>query len=125
MTRPMCVCGWHRASDLETCGHYACEAHALGWGALILRRDDGDGWRHYLNGEPVHCGSGLLLAHAGVDVPKLVPLQFMPVRYESPLATMPEGKEPPALLYLDVHGHEALIRAHSGMRFRWPHRSRS
>lgn len=124
MRNPMqCVCGWLRASDLETCGHYACEAYELGWGPLVLRKEEPSGWRHYLNGEPVHCGAGLLLLYANGDPAHVGGSNdreaILRVRYESPLAT---SAQPPALLYFDAHGHEALIRAHSGMRLRWPHR---
>lgn len=129
-----CVCGWPAAADLDTCGHWACEAFQRGWGELVLKRDDGDGWRHFLNGDPVHCGSGLLLLHARgmggehnvVRVDKggredIRPDNVLRVRYESPLATSGLN-EPPAFLYFDAHGHEAMARAHSGMRLRWPFR---
>lgn len=87
----------------------ACELHSLGFGALKLRRDP-SGFRHYLHGEPVRCGTTLELEGG------------RRVRYESPLATTPEGRDPPALLYVDVDNYHAVITADTTTRLRWPAR---
>lgn len=120
----------------DTCSE-ACRLHMLGAGPLELRRDDG-GWRHYLLGEPVACGTGLELSPARPDEPdpddyrydgrglrleraRVAALRDMaplPVRYESPLAT--SGGPPPALLYTVVAGWTGVITAHDGMELRWP-----
>lgn len=119
--------------------------HDLGWGPLVLGRDGG-GYRHFLHGEPVSCGTGLLLQCARVPQPDpgeygesdrdrrayerdcalasamqrerdAAPLR---VRYESPL----HEDDPPALLYTEVGGHEVIITARDWMRLRWPERTR-
>jgi hypothetical protein len=116
-----CVCGHIAEADDGTCGHYLCAWHNLGWGPLELRKDAG-GWRHYLRGEPVSCGSGLWLK-AVVTPERSCQVDGEPVqvRYESPLF---QAGEPPALLYCEVGGHMAVITAHPGLRLRWPHRAR-
>jgi hypothetical protein len=132
---PYCACGRLAERDLATCGHYDCELHERGPGALELARDNG-GWRHFLVGEPVRCGTGLELASVRDDADDVgraladdgthtnagsqARLRWIPVRYESHLAT--STSEPPALLFADVGGHDAVIRGHAGMRLRWPHR---
>lgn len=138
------ACGWsihtHELDDEPACS-VECAAYLLGWGSLELRRDEG-GWRHYLKGEPVSCGSGLLLKPAPIAVPRrddyesdysyreairkadalcVARGEHVRVRYEAPLYLR---AEPPALLYVDVVGHDAIITAHGGMRLRWPTRAR-
>jgi len=62
-------------------------------GNLELRREP-SGLRHYLDGEPVHCGTGLELL--------LADGRWMSARYECALATTPEGREPTVVLYFTV-----------------------
>lgn len=136
-TPPRCACG--RLADVElhnaqadrfelarlTCGHPDCERHALGWGALLLRNEGPNGWRHYLHGVPVHCGSGLLLALGDARMfdglyPVRDGIAFARVRYESPLGTTPAGREPPALFYVPLGTYDAILTGESHMRLRWP-----
>lgn len=138
LPQPHCYCGRLAdvpcLSDQTTCGHSACEEHALGWGPIELRDEGASGWRHYLRGEPVHCGTSLLLSVGatkvngdsvnayGVRCTLADGHAYIHVRYESPLAIMRPGEEPPALLYLLVGPYSAVITASSSMRLRWPHR---
>ena len=112
-----CSCGRPLEDDSSTCGHTACEEHALGWGTLELRRDSG-GWRHYLHNIPVHCGQALEV-EALSEAPHRGPRQRF-ARYESPLA-FSDG-EPPAWLFYDV-GELPLQARGEGLRLRWPDRS--
>lgn len=91
------------------------------WSQLIARKEEPNGWRHYLDGEPVHCGEAL----------ELQAIQFKYddygeyhvhrpegalVRYEANL----NGDEPHVTLYADVKGHSFATRGEPYMRFRWP-----
>lgn len=127
-----CACGWLATAGEDTCGAWECQLAALGEGPLLLEREEG-GWRHYLRGQPVSCGSGLELA--GVDWVEAIgdaperklssPRRWMRVRYESPLASAHGQKQgPPALLYASVDGHTAVITADPGMVLRWPPKRR-
>lgn len=126
-----CACGWlvnDTGEASNTCGAWECMLASLGEGKLILEREEG-GWRHYLHGEAISCGSGLELAgvdwvdggDCGAVAKTAMPRRWRRVRYESPLSS---NREPPALLYIDVDGHSAVITAHAGMLFRWPGRHR-
>lgn len=120
MTMRYCVCHWPCASDLDTCGHYLCELHARGSAELVLADEGPGGFRHYLHGESVHCGQGLILQpqleHCD---PGTRPVH---VRYEAQLSP---GSKPAHYFHVNVAGHEAVIRGHAGHMLRWPHRNRS
>lgn len=91
------------------------------WSQLELRRDSG-GWRHYLDGEPVHCGEQLELQtvrsefddHGELRLPQQAGVV---VRYEARLCT---DEEPTPLLYAGIAGYTFMSAFDSGMRFRWP-----
>lgn len=120
MTWKQCVCGWSAAADLDTCGHYLCELHARGFAELVLVDEGESGHRHYLHGEPVHCGSGLILQPNWEHCdPGTRPAR---VRYEAQLSP---GAKPAHWLYTSVAGHEVAVRGCAGQLLRWPHRSRS
>jgi len=95
------------------------------WSRLELRRDGG-GWRHYLDGEPVHCGAGLELQtvelrsddYGEYSVPTQ---QGVPVRYEGQLGNRPR-EQVRATLHKNVGGHEFAAGVDDWMRFRWPRR---
>jgi hypothetical protein len=81
---------------------------AGGWGGLVMKREPG-GLRHYLDGKPVHCGSGLVLQMQGEKSDDYgeytVPLQTgTTVRYEG----SQDEKEINATLHLVVGGHEFI-----------------
>lgn len=93
------------------------------WSRLELRRDGG-GHRHYLDGEPVHCGEQLELqatADRSDDYGEYeVPLpEGVTVRYEASL----HDDEVSVTLHKYVGNHEFVTRMHAGMRFRWPGRT--
>jgi hypothetical protein len=95
------------------------------WSKLVLGADSG-GRRHFLDGEPVSCGTGLELqaiAYRSDDYGEYtVPLQQgVGVRYEAELSR----EDAPATLHGDLGGHEFVTRLEPWMRFRWPGRSRS
>lgn len=92
------------------------------WSALEVRRDAG-GLRHYLDGEPVHCGEAMLLQgvepcwddygqwNRALQTGKRV-------RYEATI----QDREIRATLHAGVEGHEFVARFEAFMRFRWPER---
>ena len=97
-----------------------------GWSKLELRRGGASGLRHYLDGEPVHCGTGLELqaVECRVDPDGNEYLAVLPrgqvVRYEA----SQDGKTISAVLYAGVVGHTfSAALEPSWMRFRWPVRS--
>lgn len=74
-------------------------------GARLVDGDDGGGFRHYLRGEPVHCGAGLcVLTFNG----------WMAGRYERSGAT--------ATFWFSLPGvpEECVIRTQPDMLFAWP-----
>jgi hypothetical protein len=91
------------------------------WGKLIARREPLNGWRHYLDGEPVHCGSAIELQavedryddYGDYSVPRQTGAV---VRYEANL----HGAQPHATLHASVAGYEFVSRLEDWMRFRWP-----
>lgn len=88
---------------------------------LILGKDGG-GLRHYLDGKPVHCGTGLLLGAERWDGKPL----WIPVRYEASWANSTEGPAVEAVLYLDLLEVPSLPIPHrADMQLRWPPRTRS
>jgi len=92
------------------------------WSLLELRKTE-SGWRHFVDGEPVHCGETLELQHVEYRYEENGDerLHYKPagtrVRYEAGLTST---EEPRVLLYAGVGGHCFALEAHSGMRFRWP-----
>lgn len=73
---------------------------------LVFGRDHG-GFRHFLDGKPVHCGTGLeLLLHGD---------RWAWVRYEARLIEPVEIR-----LYLELPGPSIPVPFHEAMRFRWP-----
>lgn len=119
-----CVCGRRAATDLPRCGHYECDLYACGFAALTLLPWDGEGWRHALHGEPLHCGTPLQLQHAAPARP-LAPETEPPtivVRYEVALGALTDHARPRALLYIELGGHHAVIAAQPHMRLRYLYR---
>ena len=125
-----CVCGWLATSGEDTCGAWECQQHLLGPGKLTLRREDG-GWRHYLCGQSVHCGSALELrcrewfddGEHGPTWRNVEPAQYVPVRYECQLQVSGDGPPVP-LFYGELGGHSVVIRHEQSFILRWPARRR-
>jgi hypothetical protein len=101
----------------------------LGWGPLQLGQDGG-GWRHFLDGEPIHCGSGLELQAVTYQSGRLRGVhrqaghgRARPVR-DRVAAPRGAARRLPwrAVLYVDVGGHTFTAPAEAWMRFRWPAR---
>lgn len=90
------------------------------WSVLELRRDAG-GLRHYLEGEPVHCGRTILLQASETHYDdygswgRALP-RGTRVRYEAAI----QDREIRATLHAGVDGHEFVARLEAFMRFRWP-----
>jgi len=100
------------------------EAMACAWSQLEVRREDG-GLRHYLNGQPVHCGDALELQDRedrydddGRGYAAVLPRGHH-VRYEA----RQNGKELCASLHVEVGGHMYEATHWTYMRFRWPVRA--
>lgn len=90
-----------------------------GWHQLELRRDP-SGWRHYLGGEPVQCGTLLELQALDWRDGEWTPVadEGVPVRYEAALwATA----EPTPVLIGALGGRVVTLPFDAeSMRFRWP-----
>ncbi|MBK8002316.1 MAG: hypothetical protein IPK15_27405 [Verrucomicrobia bacterium] len=71
---------------------------------LILREEPG-GYRHYLDGRPVHCGAQLELHVGGPDG------AWLPVRYEADLGDCPR---------VTLHACGGIIEPGRDATFRWP-----
>lgn len=99
------------------------------WGKIELR-DGSGGFRHYLDGEPISCGTGLEIQaveyrtddHGGYDA-RLPTGAY--VRYEiqhvKPTKANPWGRE--IVWYASVGGHTVTFAHEEWFRFRWPRRS--
>jgi hypothetical protein len=93
------------------------------WSPIVVGRDGG-GRRDFLDGQPIHCGTGLELQAFEVRSDDYgewrVWLQTsMRVRYE-----MEWGGNRRGVLYACVAGHEFTAPINEGMRFRRPERRR-
>ncbi len=80
-------------------------------GKLFLGEDEG-GKRHFLDGEPIHCGTGLEMLVAG---------KWVPVCYESEMYSKPAR----AVLYATPWGDEGprvTIEYPMAQTLRWPKR---
>lgn len=85
----------------------------------IVRGNDGGGMRDFLDGQPIHCGTGLELQtieYRSDDYGEYtVRLETaVHVRYE-----MAWGGDRKAVLYTVVGGHVFHVDANDWMRFRW------
>ncbi len=100
---------------------------APSWSALELRRERGD-WRHYLDGEPIHCGAGLELQAIewkGDDYGEFTikRAEGVRVRYEVEWVRERSKDAPPwvAVLHIAAGGHSGFKGPlEAWMRFRWP-----
>lgn len=101
------------------------------WHRLVLRAEDGSdvrsdeldpiptgGWRHFLIGQPIHCGETLWLQantfrsddYGEYTVPSE---EHTPVRYEL------DGRRR-VILYAEIGGHLFSMPLDGGHRFHWP-----
>ena len=92
------------------------------WHKLEVRREPG-GLRHYLDGEPIHCGTCVELqaiTHLSDDYGEYTYARQtgVSVRYEA----SQDGWEIKAVLYSDIGGYECRVMLYDPMRFRWPER---
>ena len=112
----------------ESCPAVAAEErrerarHDGAWAELVLKQEAG-GLRHYLDGQPVHCGEGIELqkiAYKSDDYGEYsVFLQeAIPVRYEATRS----GSELQVTIYTGLGGHEFATGGEPWMRFRWRRR---
>ena len=98
---------------------------AAPWNALE-RRDEGNSFRDYLDGQSIHCGTGLLLQarlYREDDFGEWIQLldRGLRVRYE--LAWPPGKPDRVVVLHTDVDGYDFTRIGEPWMRFRWPVRS--
>lgn len=118
----------------HTAALVARRSGAPSWSALELRRERGD-WRHYLDGEPIHCGAGLELQAIewkGDDYGEFTVrlAEGVRVRYEVEWLRAPPTDGPPAppwkpALYISAGGHSGFKGPlEQWMRFRWPAQGR-
>lgn len=92
------------------------------WGELVLTNGTG-GLRHYLDGQPVHAGAGLVLQSVTFKDDDYgqysVPLkEGTHVRYEAHFGNQQIGWS----LFTSLGGHEFAAVGEGWMRFRWPER---
>lgn len=97
-------------------------AEAAEWGKIERREESGDHFRDYLEGEPIHCGAGLLMQSIEWDDDGGGGTRRLDVgvrvRYE---IEWKGGKHP--VLYADVGGRDFVTKlVPEWMRFRWPPR---
>jgi hypothetical protein len=92
------------------------------WSPLELRREPG-GWRHYLDGAPVHCGDALILQ---AIESRYDDYGHYPARLNRGTTVRYEGEQlwnrtvvPVATLYHMLDGHMFTAPVHAEMRFRW------
>lgn len=124
--RPRCaVCGEPALDGKATCGEWRCarehsreleqRRRRAVFGAKLEPRNEGmSGWRHYLQGEPIHCGTGLELY---ADDP-LNPDAYIRGHYEANLS--PSEREP--VVWLCTNIGDMRVNLHLA-HFRWPGRS--
>lgn len=96
------------------------KAQAGAWSPLVLKREF-SGFRHYLDGKAVTCGTTLELQsledrYDEYDEYTACLQRGVRVRYEASLC----GPEPVVTLYFHVDGHNFTAGADQWMRFRWP-----
>ena len=122
-----------QAGEPETCEKVAIyrkrqdEIETGAWRRLIPKREPG-GWRHYLEGKPIHCGELIELQgfewrsddYGDYRIPKQA--GFI-VRYETAWRGL-QADEPKVILYGYIGGHEFTAPLGDSMRFRWPERKR-
>lgn len=127
--------------DLVARGHkVSFEAQVRDWGVAdprpferIVTAEDGGGWRQFLAGRPIHCGSTLeLRAHEWIDTDEGSRCQptggILEVRYEMDWAgTVTVGEktyhERRGVLYFDIGGYSFGPKPFDdGFWFRWPKR---
>ena len=117
------------AGDPATCpAHAAAERRRQAmsglWSPLEARRGDGDE-RHYLDGEPIHCGAMLELQAVEVAADDygdytVVQQRGLPVRYELAAARKGAALDKRGVLYADIGGHSFAAGIDEWWRFRWP-----
>jgi len=98
------------------------------WGRIETSKDGG-GWRDFLDGDPIHCGSGLELQareYRSDDYGEftLALPTGVRVRYEVAWLRERPAEGPPwrAVLYHSAGGHTFTTPLEPWMRFRWPKR---
>lgn len=105
----------------------ATQERSSEWAAFDLR-DDGD--RHYLAGEPIHCGEAVMLQSIKYEYDadgneRVVRLETgVRVRYELVWIKDWSGLNERVRLHAQVGGHEFVAPLEQWMRFRWPERRR-
>lgn len=95
-------------------------------GSPLVLGDDGGGWRQYLDGNPIHCGSTLELAEKewrgnGDDEAFVFTGRFFTVRYEVAWRTSSEGRtERVPMMHKSVAGYAFAAPIEDHHHFRWP-----
>jgi hypothetical protein len=99
-------------------------AGAPSWGQLVREDEGANGFRDYLDGEPIHCGAGLELQaieYRSDDYGEYVLKLPTGVRVRYELDWPPRGDRQ-VVLHAGIAGHEFTARHETWMRFRWPPR---
>lgn len=145
--QPCYVCGGsgqqppHRECSIwddEHCGAEDCPAARASrerrrassegaWSPLILHNEGAAGWRHYLDGKPVSCGTSLRLQSFELRSDDwgdydAVGKGEADVCYEAQLSGRREDVR--VTLLTGVAGRTAYLEYSDSMRFRWPERNR-
>lgn len=108
-----------RDCPLEPARQRRREAKQGEWSQLVVKREPG-GLRHYLDGQPVHCGAGLELqswedkSDDYGEYTKVLQVGVS-VRYEASFFTKVEWS-----LHHYTGGHEFIAQGEAWHRFRWP-----
>lgn len=102
-------------------------AGAPNWSPIERRHSEREGTRDYLDGKPIHCGTGLELQaieYRSDDYGEFALKLATGVRVRYELAWPPGGADRQIILHGSIGGHEFTATADSWMRFRWPETAR-
>lgn len=102
-------------------------AQGVRWSTLETR-DEGSGERHYLDGEPIHCGDAIEMQAFELKADDYGEYEAylqrgQVVRYELAWPSKPTDLDHRAMLYANVGGHSFTASA-VGKRYRWPRSGR-
>lgn len=97
-------------------------------GSQLRLGDDGGGWRQYLNGEPISCGTLLELEEHSYTITRGGNEEFaptgnwIPVRYEVAWRTDPRTSRTirVPMMHKRVGGYEFTCPIEDHHKFRWP-----
>jgi len=125
---------WHERTEAQDDEFHSLrqEARRLRVGSArewspIVAGEDGGGYRDFLDGRAIHCGTFLEL-QGQADVVDKVDQEIVTkrletgviVRYETSHRITKTGAQRIVVLYGELGGHDVTLHHEAWMRFRWP-----